>query len=350
MAVFDHPAFDGHQAVHHFSDRATGLRAIIAIHDTRLGPALGGCRIWPYGSADAAVADVLRLSRAMTYKSALAKLDLGGGKAVVIGDPATVKTQDALMALGRAVDSLGGRYILAEDVGTAVEDMDVVATVTPHVAGLRQRSGDPSPATAHGVFRAIETALTLRAGASGLDGVTVAIQGLGNVGLNLGQRLAAAGARLIIADIAEGRVAAALDRFDAEARPAATIHAAEADVFAPCALGGVLNERTIPEITAPVVAGAANNQLAAPPHARLLRDRGILYAPDYAINAGGIINIAHELLGYDRRRAYAQIDSIAETLRAIIERADAEGMSTAEAADRMAEDRLNDLVAQQSAA
>jgi leucine dehydrogenase len=331
----DLPASD-HEQVVYYRHPASGLREIIAIHNTALGPALGGVRLWPYGSEDEALTDVLRLSRGMTYKSAVAGLSLGGGKAVIIGEP-TVKSEALFRNFGRFVDSLEGRYIAAEDVGTAVEDMDIIARETRYVSGRRGQSGDPSPATAFGVFQGLRAAVRRRLGRSDLVGVKVAVQGLGHVGQALCALLAEAGARLVVADVNFLRVQRAMQRFGAAAVAPSLIHAADVDVFAPCALGGGLNDRTIPALNAKVVAGAANNQLGEARHGALLAERGILYAPDYVINAGGIINISYERGGYDRARAYAHIARIAGTLDAIFARADSEKAPTSVIADRMAE-------------
>lgn len=345
MSVFAAPDYADHEQVVFASDPASGLRAIIAIHDTTRGPALGGCRMWQYPAEADAVADALRLSRGMTFKSALAELPLGGGKAVVLGDPAHDKSEAMWQAFGRAVDRLGGRYITAEDVGTSVPDLEVVRRATRHVVGIAEGgAGDPSPATAFGVFMGMKAAVRHRLGASGLSGLRVAVQGLGHVGIALAAHLAEAGAELVVADLDEARVAAAVERFGAEAAETGRIHAQPADVFAPCALGAILNDETIPELQAPVVAGSANNQLAEDRHGTALADRGVLYAPDYAINAGGIINITYESTrtgkSYDRQAAFAHVARIQDTLARIFEIADAERIPTSQAADRLAQQRL----------
>lgn len=345
MTVFSAPGFADHEQVVFASDPASGLRAVIAIHDTTRGPALGGCRMWHYASESDAIIDALRLSRGMTYKSALAELPFGGGKAVVLGDPGRDKSDTLWKAFGEAVERLGGRYITAEDVGTSVPDLEIVRHGTRHVAGIAEGGvGDPSPATAFGVFMGMKAAIKHRLGAPDFGGVRVAIQGLGHVGRALAAQLAEAGASLIVADLDARRVEAAVEELGASAVDPALVHAERADVFAPCALGGVLDDRTIAELRAPVVAGSANNQLAADRHGRILQDRGILYAPDYAINAGGIINISYETTRtgrpYDRQRAFAHIARIHDTLAAIFERADAERIPTSLAADRLAERNL----------
>lgn len=343
MSVFTAPDFRDHEQVVFAADPASGLRAIVAIHDTRRGPALGGCRFWSYADEAAAVADALRLSRGMTYKSALARLPLGGGKCVVLGGAAEVKTPALLTALGRAIDRLGGRYITAEDIGVKPEDLRIVRAETPHVAGLPETSGDPSPVTALGVFAGVRAAARHRLGVESLAGLTVAVQGLGAVGRALADQLAAAGAKLVVADIKADAVAAAVAELGATAVSVDDVYDAEADIFAPCALGAVLNDETIPRLKAAVVAGSANNQLARARHGAALRARGVLYAPDYAINAGGIINIAHEdraTGAYDRAGALAAVAAIGDTLSEIFARADAEDRPTSEIADAMAEERL----------
>lgn len=345
MQLFDHPDFDRHEKVLFIEGAASGLRAIIALHDTTLGPALGGCRYWRYASEAEAVTDALRLSRGMTYKSALAGLDLGGGKSVILADPARPKTPALLRAMGRAVDSLGGLYTVAEDVGISLAEVETMAETTRHVAGIRAGgAGDPSPATAFGVFTGLRAAVRHGLGRSDLEGLRVAVQGLGSVGFELCRLLHGAGARLIVADLDAARVAKAVESFDAVAAEPQGILAAEAEVFAPCALGAVIDDAALELLQARVIAGAANNQLAEPRHGEALRARGILYAPDYAINAGGIVNIAHEAgragPRYDREQAYAAIARIGETLTEIFRRAGREGLATSTAADRLAEERL----------
>ena len=295
-AVFDHPDFDAHEDVVFAHDPATGLRAIIAIHDTTLGPALGGCRIRDYASDDAALADVLRLSRGMSYKAALAGLPLGGGKAVILTAPGRPKTPAMMRAMGRAVERLGGRYVTAEDVGSTVADMDEVAKATAHVGGRAGDGGDPSPFTARGVFLCLEAAVRHRLGRD-LAGVHVALKGLGHVGFALAGFLHAAGARLTVADIDAGRVAEAKRAFGAAVAPVEAIAALGADVFAPCALGGDLCAAAIPRLGAGIVCGAANNQLATAEDDIRLARRGVLYCPDYLVNAGGVISVARKPLG-----------------------------------------------------
>jgi leucine dehydrogenase len=346
MPVFSDPDFHNHEQVVFAHDADAGLRAIIAIHDTTLGPALGGCRIWPYESDAAALTDVLRLSRGMTYKAAVAGVPLGGGKGVVIADPRHDKNEALLRALGRHVDRLGGRYITAEDVGTTVADMTVLREETRHVAGIAEGgSGDPSPATAYGVYVGIRAAVAHKLGRNSLDGIRVAVQGLGNVGRRLCDLLVKDGGRLIVADVNREAVERAVDELGASPASPETIHDAEAELFAPCALGAVVNDTTIPRLKVRIVAGSANNQLAEDRHGAALAERGILYAPDYVINAGGLINIAHEDRdgagnGYDADAAMTHVASIRETLAEIFARADREGLPTNLVADRLAMERL----------
>ena len=340
LSVFDAPGFDDHELVVFGRDSASGLKAIVAIHDTTLGPALGGCRMWPYASEDEALADVLRLSRAMTYKHALADTGQGGGKAVVIGDSKTDKTPALMRALGRLVNTLGGRYVTAEDVGTSVADMDEVRRATRHVAGYSEGgSGDPSPVTAYGVVRGIGAAVRHKLDRADLGGLKVAVQGVGHVGYALCGYLSEAGARLFVSDIDDGALRRALEAYSAVAAAPEEIHGLDVDVFAPCALGGALNDATIPRIRASIVAGAANNQLAGAGHGRDLAERGILYAPDYVINAGGVINISLAN-DYDRDRAMRKAEKIYDTLAQIFRRADADGLPTDQVADRMARERI----------
>ncbi|WP_018716407.1 Glu/Leu/Phe/Val family dehydrogenase [Arhodomonas aquaeolei] len=348
MSVFEHREFREHERVVFGHDPDTGLRAIIAVHSTRLGPSLGGCRIFPYPDDDAALTDVLRLSRGMTYKSAMAGLPLGGGKAVVIADPHKDKTPALMRALGRLVEDLNGLYITAEDSGTDVDDLRTIAGVTGHVVGIADkrdadgivRSGDPSPATARGIFGGIRASLRAALGRDDLDGVRVAVQGVGNVGHHLAAMLHNAGARLWVSDIDEPALRHAVTAYDAEPVDTAAIHAAPVDVFAPCAMGAVLNARTIPELQARVIAGSANNQLAEDTDGERLRERDILYAPDYVINAGGVIDVADEYAGYDALRVRRRVDAIADTLTEIYERAARQGLATSTVADHIAEERL----------
>jgi len=347
MTPFDDSGFDGHEAVHFFSDAASGLEAIIAIHSTARGPAAGGCRYWAYADRGAAQTDALRLARGMSYKNALAGLPLGGGKAVVLKPSPATDRRALFQAFGRAVESLGGRYITAEDVGTTVADMEAIATGTRFVSGLRARGavagGDPSPSTAYGVFLGLREAWAyLRGGtASELAGVRVAVQGLGGVGYNLCRLLHGAGARLTVSDLDPVRLARAVAEFGATSASPEEILWADVDVLAPCALGAVLDARTVPGIRAGLIAGGANNQLATPADGERLRQRGILYAPDYVINAGGIIRVACEYLQQGTEpEVRARIARIPVTLRQVLEQAARESLPTDVVADRMAERAL----------
>ena len=348
MSVFQQDDFDGHEQVAFFNDDETGLRAIIAVHNTNLGPALGGVRMWPYASDGEAVCDVLRLSRGMTYKSALAGLPFGGGKSVIIGDPRQDKSEALMRAMGRCVDKLAGRYIAAEDSGTNVDDLQHMASQTEHVVGIVNksttggdlRSGDPSPATARGVFVGLQAAVHHKFGRDDLDGVKVAVQGVGNVGQRLVEYLCDSGARCWISDVHAERVQRVADETGAIPVLAEALIGLEVDVFAPCALGAVLNCDTIPKLQARVVAGAANNQLLHSTHGESLVRKGILYAPDYVINAGGVIDVAFERTGYDLEKVVAKVEGIAASLTEIFARSDAEQRPTSEVADDLARERF----------
>ena len=348
MSVFDQADFDGHEQVAFFHDEASGLRAIIAVHNTNLGPALGGVRMWPYASDAEALRDVLRLSRGMTYKSALAGLALGGGKSVIIGDPRADKSEALMRAMGRCIEAMGGRYIGAEDSGTCVEDIRRMAEETAHVAGVadkrtragKLRSGDPSPMTARGVFVGLQAAVRHRLGREDLAGVRVAVQGVGNVGGRLVELLTAAGAKCWISDVYDDRVAEVAARTGAVAVAPAGVHALDVDVFAPCAMGAVLGDETIAALRARVVAGAANNQLCEPRHGEALMRAGVLYAPDYVINAGGVIDVAYELRGHDADEVARKVDGIGVCLAEIFARADREQRPTDAVADQIARERF----------
>jgi leucine dehydrogenase len=341
MAVFETHSFDQHEEVLFCNHAKTGLKAIIAIHNTNLGPALGGCRMWPYETSDKALEDVLRLSKGMTYKAAMAKLPLGGGKAVIMGHPKHHKTKDLLLAMAEFVDHLGGRYITAEDVGTTVEDMEVMLERTPHVVGTKTGgSGDPSPATSFGVFTGIKSAVNFKLKRKSLEGLRVAIQGLGHVGMGVCEFLAKTGAELYVTDLQKELVDYAVENFKAKAVGSHEILAQEVDVFTPCALGSVINDSTINLLKCQIIAGAANNQLAEPYHGDLLTQKGILYAPDYVINTGGLINVYYEQQGYNREKAFNHIGTISETLTEIFETAETLGISTSRAADQIAEKRF----------
>ncbi|SDS91057.1 Leu/Phe/Val dehydrogenase [Pseudomonas oryzae] len=343
MSVFSHPEFDQHEQVVFGHDQASGLKAIIAIHDTSRGPALGGCRMWSYASDEEALRDVLRLSRGMTYKSALANLPLGGGKAVIIGDPHRGKSDALFEAMGAFVDSLGGRYVSAADSGTGVAEMQLMARRTRHVAGAEARegfNGDPSPSTAYGVFVGLKAAVRHRLGRDDLGGLKVAIQGVGQVGFGLARHLREAGAELFVTDIVAANVQRAVDELGAHAVRQQDIYGLDVDVFAPCALGAIVNRDSLEALRAPVIAGAANNQLASPELAEELHSRGCLYAPDYAINAGGIIDVAFQRGDATPAELRAHLDGIGATLAEIFARADAEGATTTAVADRLARERL----------
>jgi len=335
--------FYEHEQVVVCHEPEAGLRAIIAVHDTTLGPALGGIRMWRYDADEAALTDVLRLSRGMTYKNAVAGLDLGGGKTVVLGDPRTDKTPLLFRALGRFVDSLGGRYLAAEDVGTSTDDAELVALETDHITGLpiaRGGSGDPSPMTAWGVFCGMRAAAAEAGLGDDMRGIRVALQGAGHVGAGLVRHLLDAGAVVTVSDIYSERVGA-LVALGASACPPDEVHRQDCDIFAPCALGAVIRPETVGELRCRVVAGAANNQLLDGSMGDELHRRSIVYAPDFVINAGGVINIAEELgHPYDAERARASVERIAGTLRSVFERSRRDGIATHVAADRLAEERI----------
>ena len=338
MAVRDDPAFDNHERVLFCRDEATGLNAIIAIHSTALGPAAGGCRLWNYESGDAALHDVLRLSQGMSYKNAMADLKFGGGKAVIIKTPDFDGSEALYERFGEFVEELNGEYITAEDVGMSVPIMEIVARRTSHVTGLPRTDGnaggDPSPKTAFGVFRGIEAAVQFKLDLADMSGLTVAVQGVGNVGYHLCRNLAAAGAKLIVADIDEGRVKKVCDEFSATAAPLDEILSQDADVLAPCALGAILSEQSIPTIKASIVAGGANNQLETDEDGQRLSDAGILYAPDYVINGGGIINVACEYSGdVEDAEVDVLVAAIGPHLTRIFEEAAASGKPTNVIAD-----------------
>lgn len=331
----------GHEQVMLCSDPSSGYRGIIAIHDTTLGRAVGGTRFWNYASDEEAFVDVLRLSRGMTYKCAVAGLDLGGGKSVIIGDQKTVHREPIFRAHGRFVDTLGGRYITAEDVGTSMSDMEFVARETKYAAGLAAKSGDPSPVTAHGVFRAILASAKTCWGSDDISGKTVAVQGCGHVGRFLSGELHEAGASLVVTDIEPDRVQRVVRETGAKSVNPDAIYDVDADIFAPCALGGILNDDTIPRLRVQIVAGGANNQLLEERHGYALGERGILYAPDYVANAGGVINVSSELEGWDQRRALEKADEIYDTVISVFEIASTDRIPPHEAADRLAERRLD---------
>lgn len=331
----------GHEEVVIVQEPTSGYRAIIAVHSTRLGPATGGTRFWPYATMDEAMTDVLRLSRGMTYKNAVAGLALGGGKAVIIGDPHMSAGREALfLAHGRAVNRLQGRFITAEDVGTRPADFEIAARETPYVAGFGGRGGDPSPWTALGVVRGIEAAAAYRWGSSDLTGKHVVVQGCGNVGGAVASHLRERGAVLTVSDTEGARAAACAAAVQGRVVEPDMVYDVEADIFAPCAMGAILNDDTIPRLRVEVVAGAANNQLLRPDHADAVAARGILYVPDYVINAGGVISGSVALLGETPERMAQRVHDIHDTVRLVLELADRNGVNPAAAADQLAESRL----------
>ncbi|HUG41934.1 MAG TPA: Glu/Leu/Phe/Val dehydrogenase [Longimicrobiales bacterium] len=343
MPIFEQIEQHEHEQVVICYEPAAGYKGIIAIHNTTLGPALGGTRFWNYRNDEEAFTDALRLARGMTYKAATAGLNLGGGKAVILGDPKVKRREAIFRAHGRFVESLKGRYITAEDVGTSVEDMDYVHMETEYVTGLAGRSGDPSPVTAYGTYRGIKACAKDRYGSDDLDGVTVAVQGVGHVGYYLCEDLAAEGAKLIVTDIDAERVRRVVDDFGAKAVAPDDIYDVDAQVFAPCALGAVVNDDTLEEFSFDIIAGAANNQLAEERHGKVLMERDILYAPDYVINAGGLINVYGELNGWTAERSKRKAGEIYDTLDQLFELAKEQGIPTSEAADRLAERRIQQV-------
>lgn len=341
MPVFDHADFDKHESLHFVQDPKSGLKAIIAIHSTALGPAAGGCRRWQYASDAAALTDALRLSRGMTYKNAVAGLEFGGGKSVILADDNAPKSPELFHAFGRAVEGLGGKYVTAEDVGCSVEDMRHVNEVTGYVSGLPRSGdnagGDPSPLTALGVFLGIEAAVESRLGADSLQGIRVAVQGVGHVGLHLCRLLHEAGAILTVSDVNRDNLQLACDELPVTEIAPADLLYADVDVLAPCALGNILTSQTIPKLKATIVAGAANNQLATEDDGARLADRDILYAPDYVINAGGIINVAREYYGgSSEEEVRTEIGGIPERLKQIFEEAKTSEQPTNVIADELA--------------
>jgi leucine dehydrogenase len=336
----------GHEQIVHFSDSGSALKCIVAIHSTALGPAIGGLRMWPYAAEDDALRDVLKGSRAMTYKTALAGLNLGGGKAVLIGNPERDKSEALLRAVGRFVGSLGNRFIVAEDIGTTVDDMDCIRQETHRVLGVHPvhgGSGDPSPFTALGTLHGIRACLEHRFGHEDVGRASYAVQGVGGVGYHLVQLLRTAGAKVFVADINQERVEQVVDETRTEAVPMHQIYDVDATVFAPCAMGGVINEDTVPRLRCQIVAGGANNQLESNECATQLEQRGILYAPDYAINAGGLMNLAVELEGYSEERARHRVAAIGPIMRRIFERAARDAIPSWQAADRLAEERIQSI-------
>ncbi|WMO14067.1 Leu/Phe/Val dehydrogenase [Pseudoalteromonas piscicida] len=340
MAVFNQVEFDNHEQVVFCSDEASGLKAIIAVHNTKLGPAVGGCRLWNYASDEDAVYDVLRLSKGMTYKNAVARLPFGGGKSVIIGDAKTIKSEALFRAFGKHLDRLGGSYYSAEDVNITTDDVMVMHKETNYVMGLEGKSGNPSPFTALGTFLGIKAAYQHKYGHQDLAGIKVAVQGLGAVAYTLCKHLHEAGAELFVTDINEESVQRVVNDFNATAVGIDEIYDLDVDVYAPCALGATVNDDTIPRIKATIIAGCANNQLAESRHGEIIREKGILYAPDYVINAGGIINVYYETKpeGYDEAAATKHVEGIYDTLTEIFKRSEDEKVSTHIIADKLAQE------------
>lgn len=343
--MFDHTSYDSHEGVHMFEDQASGLKAIVAVHSTALGPAAGGCRMWNYETGETALRDALRLSQGMSFKNAMAGLPLGGGKAVIWGDPKTGKSPELFKAFGRAVQSLNGAYYTAEDVGVDTNDMAAVATQTNYVAGLETgeaASGDPSPITALGVYRGIKACAERAFGSADLTGRTIAVQGVGSVGGYLCEHLANEGADLVIADIDTELLNDVAGKTGARIVATSDIYDVEADIFSPNALGAIVNADTLARIKAKVIAGGANNQLATPEMGQAVLDRGILYAPDYVINGGGIINVAAEISGeYSREWVMSKLDVLVATLGEVLDEALTAARPTNVVAERIARQRIS---------
>lgn len=348
--LFDSPSFANHEGIHAFADERTGLKAIVAVHSTARGPAVGGTRMWNYASANEAMEDVLRLSKGMSYKNAVADLDIGGGKSVIIGDSHTQKTPELFRAFGRYVDTLSGTYYAAEDVGVSVADIAEARKVTEYVLGLNdgpEASGDPSPVTAEGVYRSTLVVAERLWNQSDLTGLTIAVQGIGHVGGYLADKLYAAGAKLIVTDIDQPLLEQVAARTNARIVAPDEIYDVQADIYAPCALGATLNPQTLDRLTCKAVVGAANNQMATNEIGDELFRRGVLYAPDYVVNGGGIINVASELAARQTGQAYdpawveKKLSRLMDTLREVLERSQSEGRPTYAIADAIAEARIN---------
>lgn len=343
--VFGQHSFDNHEQVVFCNDKDTGLKAIIGIHNTVMGPALGGTRMWAYNNEWEALNDVLRLSRGMTYKSAITGLNLGGGKAVIIGDAATEKTPELMLRFGEFVHSLGGKYITAEDVGMETADMDLVRTVTPYVTGISESkggAGNPSPITAYGVFMGMKAAAKYGFGTDLLEDKVIYVEGIGNVGEALVEHLTCEGAKVFLSDINEERLEEVSQKYGAHIYRGDNIYAEPMDIYAPCALGATINDQTIDQLQAKVIAGAANNQLADETiHGMRLRERGIVYAPDFLINAGGIINVYAELENYGRADIMRKTENIFNTTLEILEKAQAQNLTTHQAAFDIAQARID---------
>ena len=347
MKIFKELNSRGHEQVAFFNDPYSGLKGIVAIHNTTLGPALGGCRMWNYKSEKEAIIDVLRLSKGMTYKASIAGLNLGGGKAVIIGDPKKDKTEKLFRSFGRFVEGLGGRYITAEDVGTNIHDMENVKIETSYVTGIAKSlggSGDPSPVTAFGVYMGIKASVKEKFNKNSLDNLKISVQGLGHVGSHLVKLLNDDGAEIYVTDIDKKRVDTIVEKYNCKYIVPDEILLQDVDIYAPCALGATINENTIPKLNCKIIAGGANNVLQQTNRdSELLIKRDILYAPDYVINAGGLINVANELEGYDKEKAFNQAEKIYDTLMGIFKRSKKDSISTTEAAALQAEDRIKKI-------
>lgn len=347
MEIFSYMEKYDYEQLVFCQDKQSGLKAIICIHDTTLGPALGGTRMWTYETEEAAIEDALRLGKGMTYKNAAAGLNLGGGKTVIIGDPRKDKNEAMFRALGRFVQGLNGRYITAEDVGTTVADMDVIHEETDYVTGISPAfgsSGNPSPVTAYGVYRGMKAAAKEAFGTDSLEGKTISVQGVGSVAYTLCEFLNKEGANLVVTDINKEAVQRAVRDFGAQAVDPSDIYSIDCDIYSPCALGATINDQTIPQLKAKVIAGSANNQLKDERHGDRLHELGIVYAPDYVINAGGVINVADELYGYNRDRALKKVEMIYDNIAKVIEISKRDGIPTYKAADRLAEERIERML------
>ena len=351
MEIFKYLEKYDYEQVVFCQDKTSGLKAIIAIHDTTLGPALGGCRMWTYATEEQAIEDALRLARGMTYKNAAAGLNLGGGKTVIIGDPFKDKNEEMFRALGRFIQGLNGRYITAEDVGTTVSDMDLIHEETDYVTGISPTfgsSGNPSPITAYGVYLGMKAAAKEAFGEDSLKNRTVAVQGLGNVAYTLCEYLYKEGAKLVVTDINQKAIDRVVNDFNAIAVEPDDIYKQEVDIFSPCALGAIINDETIPQLKAKVIAGSANNQLRDSKHCDIIHEMGIVYAPDYVINAGGVINVADELYGYNRERAMKRVETIYDSISKIFEISRRDSIPTYLAANRLAEERIERMAKSRS--
>ncbi len=343
MKIFDYLEKYDYEQLVFCHDKNSGLKAIIGIHDTTLGPALGGTRLWNYKDEEDAILDVLRLSRGMTYKNAAAGLNLGGGKTVIIGDPKNIKSEALFRTLGRFIEGLNGRYITAEDVNTTTQDMSYVNDETDYVMGLEGKSGNPSPVTAYGTFRGILAAVEEVYGSTDLTGKKVAVQGLGEVGYELCRLLKEAGAELIVTALSKESIDRVVNDFGAKAVGPDEIYGVECDIYSPNALGATINDFTVDQLKCKIVAGAANNQLKETKHGDILREKGILYIPDYIINAGGVINVAEEFVGYDYDKAIAKVSTIYDIVKEVIEISKNENIPTYKAADKLAENRIEKI-------